>query len=94
MVFVGLDNAGKTTLLGVLKDGRLRSSKPTILPSMQLDLFLRCLSSAESKCTTDQEEIKLGLLTLHTADLGGHKPARQVWRDYLVDVGRRKLMLY
>ena len=35
MVFVGLDNAGKTTLLGLLKDGHLRSTKPTFQPSKQ-----------------------------------------------------------
>jgi GTPase SAR1 family protein len=33
MVIVGLDNAGKTTLLGMLKDGCLRSTHPTFQPS-------------------------------------------------------------
>lgn len=33
MLFLGLDNAGKTTLLGSLASGRVKSCKPTIRPN-------------------------------------------------------------
>ena len=42
MVFLGLDNAGKTTLLNVLKDGRLAQHVPTWHPSK--DLYVICYS--------------------------------------------------
>jgi GTP-binding protein SAR1 len=35
MLFLGLDNAGKTTLLGTLCSGRVRSCKPTIRPNCE-----------------------------------------------------------
>jgi len=66
MLFLGLDNAGKTTLLGALSQKRVISCRPTTQPN--------------------QQELTLGGLSFRTVDLGGHKSARGLWKDYMIDV--------
>ncbi|KAL3907153.1 MAG: hypothetical protein SGPRY_010280 [Prymnesium sp.] len=76
ILFLGLDNAGKTTLLHMLKDERLSQHNPTQHPTSGSPPSPRIpLLRAAS------EELSIAKIKFRTFDLGGHEigaPARRI----------------
>lgn len=66
ILLLGLDNAGKTTLLHMLRDNKMVQHKPTRNPT--------------------SEEFVMDRISLRTYDLGGHKEARKLWKEYFQSV--------
>ena len=62
LVFLGLEFAGKTTLLNLLANGDIKHHIPTLHRTL--------------------EQFSVGGVSFQAYDLGGHREARRVWRDY------------
>ncbi|KAF8663558.1 hypothetical protein HU200_055370 [Digitaria exilis] len=84
ILFLGLDNSGKTTLLHMLKDEppplpaieKLVSNTLTVSPHRH-----RLVQHAPTQQPTS-EELSIGRINFRAFDLGGHQMARRVWKDY------------
>lgn len=103
ILFLGLDNAGKTTLLHMLKDEvyffsffwyLLVSSfwidfLDPIWPMIHLDLGFQRLVQHQPTQYPTSEELSIGKIKFKAFDLGGHQIARRVWKDYYAKVCHR-----
>ena len=83
ILFVGLDNAGKSTLLHMLKEGKVSVPRPTIHPSKNSRIFkiavviflFHDLSTINiAICLiVDQDELIIGKIRFKAFDMGGHE---------------------
>ena len=99
ILFLGLDNSGKTTLLHMLKDEvRLLSFLKFQFFSFWGDFRRNFLIRSdcgfvEQRLVQHQptqhptsEELSIGRIKFKAFDLGGHQIARRVWKDYYAKV--------
>jgi len=97
ILFLGLDNAGKTTLLHMLKDEVLSPFSSSSISISQIRDFLflivsilcfifqRLVQHQPTQYPTS-EELSIGKIKFKAFDLGGHQIARRVWKDYYAKV--------
>jgi len=79
ILFLGLDNAGKTILLHMLHSDRLESHGPTFNPqTVVLEIGTLLSRGAQS--------FEIGGCRLYAIDLGGMEFARRLWKDYYSDI--------
>ncbi|KAF2308274.1 hypothetical protein GH714_039885 [Hevea brasiliensis] len=95
ILFLGLDNAGKTTLLHMLKDEVWKSYflalKMCFTPAFSIWIIESGISLAETGTAPatqhpTSEELSIGKIKFKAFDLGGHQIARRVWKDYYAKV--------
>ncbi|KAF4389778.1 hypothetical protein F8388_009911 [Cannabis sativa] len=83
ILFLGLDNAGKTTLLHMLKDEvKIDQWKNVGLVDVKR---VRLVQHQPTQYPTS-EELSIGKIKFKAFDLGGHQIARRVWKDYYAKV--------
>lgn len=100
ILFLGLDNAGKTTLLHMLKD-EVGCVCLSLFLSIHLWLIVIMFSENVGKMGLrlrqrlvqhqptqhpTSEELSIGKIKFKAFDLGGHQIARRVWKDYYAKV--------
>ena len=73
ILFLGLDNAGKTTLLHMLKEGRVAIHNPTLHPSKIISTTESSFIISFGMSHLDQDELIIGKIRFKTFDLGGHE---------------------
>ena len=78
ILFLGLDNAGKTTLLHMLKENRVQIHQPTLHPSASPEAARRIApldgrARSRARPRADQDELIIGSIRFKTFDLGGHE---------------------
>ncbi|KAG6750401.1 hypothetical protein POTOM_044891 [Populus tomentosa] len=84
ILFLGLDNAGKTTLLHMLKDEVTKDGKRNAfcLKCKSFDSIMQRLVQHQPTQYPTSEELSIGKIKFKAFDLGGHQIARRVWKDY------------
>ncbi|KAG5559837.1 hypothetical protein RHGRI_003210 [Rhododendron griersonianum] len=83
ILFLGLDNAGKTTLLHMLKD---EEQQGLAYASCETEVKDRRLVQHQPTQYPTSEELSIGQIKFKAFDLGGHQIARRVWKDYYAQV--------
>jgi GTP-binding protein SAR1 len=80
ILFLGLDNAGKTTLLHMLKEGRVAIHNPTLHPSRYSFFHLQWVDFVfVFPLFLDQDELIIGKIRFKTFDLGGHETGEVIF---------------